>query len=202
MSTDWFEEAACYRSFTSGDTYEYISHSLKLDPDKASKVLERTLVPNILFEHAKQREPILRIFEALASTMETQSLVYATGRFFDIHEDIESLERCTQEEIDEAIPELMDACDEIQQIFSSFKAREEKLVDDGLDIVPESYQVPLGSFLAEALHQTSHFKLQLLSLKEGMGISNTASQMLKVLRNQAPSDYNIQNRENVCRWLM
>ena len=40
VSTDWFEEAACYRSFTSGDTYEYISHSLKLDADKASKVLE------------------------------------------------------------------------------------------------------------------------------------------------------------------
>jgi len=202
LPSEWFEEAASYRSFAAGDTYKYIAHSLNLDPEKASKVLERTLVPNILFTDRKARDSILQIFEGLSSKMEHQSLVSAIWTFFAIYEEIEGLERCSQAEIQESVPELMETCEEIQQIFSSYKAREEKLTDNGLDIVPESYLVPLGSFLAEALHQTSHFKLQLLSLKEGMGISNTASQMLKLLRNQAPSDYNIQNRENVCRWLM
>ena len=202
VSSDWFEEAACYRSFTSGDTFGYVSHSLNLDADKASKVLERTFVPNTLFVDSKSRESILKIAEGLSSKMENQSLVSAIWTFFAVHEEIEGLERCTQAEIDESVPELMDTCEDIQQIFSSYKAREEKLVDNGLEIVPENYLVPVGSFLAEALHQTSHFKLQLLALKEGMGIANTSSQMLKLLRNQAPSDYNIQNRENVCRWLM
>ena len=202
LPSDWFEEASCYRSFIAGDTYGYIAHSLNLDPEKASKVLERTLVPNILFIDREARHSILQIFEGLCSKMEHQSLVSAILTFFAINEEIEGLELCSQAEIEESVPDLMETCEVIQQIFSSYKAREEKLTDNGLGIVPENYLVPLGSFLAEALHQTSHFKLQLLSLKEGMGISNTASQMLKLLRTQAPSDYNIQNRENVCRWLM
>merc|ERR1712176_1404504 len=96
----------------------------------------------------------------------------------------------------------METCDEIQQIFHSFKLSEEKLADDGLDMVHDKYMVPLGSFLAEALHQTSHFKLQLLALQAGMGASNTASQMLKLVKSQAPGDFSVGNRENVCRWLM
>jgi hypothetical protein len=129
-------------------------------------------------------------------------LVSAVSTFFAICEDIEDLERCSQVEIEESVPDLMETCEEIQQIFSSYKESEEKLANNGLGIVPENYLVPLGCFLAEALHQTSHFKLQLLALKEGMGMSNTASQMLKLLRSQGPSDYSIGNRENVCRWLM
>ena len=202
LPSNWFDEAACYRSFSTGDTFGYIAHSLNLDPEKASKVLERTLVPNILFINRDERESILQIFEGLSSRMEHQSLVSAIWTFFAICEEIEGLERCSQAEIEESVPDLMETCDEIQQIFSSYKASEGKLADSGLDIVPENYLVPLGSFLAEALHQTSHFKLQLLALKEGMGISNTASQMLNLLRSQAPNDYSIENRENVCRWLM
>jgi len=202
LPSEWFEEASCYRSFTSGDTYGYIAHSLNLDADKASKILERTLVPNILFVDSEKREPMLQMFEGLSSNMEQQSLVSAISTFFAIHEEIEGLERRSQAEIDDAVPELMDTCDYIQKIFSSYKAREEKLTDRGLDIVPENHLVPLGAFLAEALHQTSHFKLQLLSLKKGMGISNTASQMLELLRTQMSSDDSIRNRENFCRWLM
>jgi nuclear pore complex protein Nup98-Nup96 len=202
LPSDWFEEASCYRSFTTGDTYGYIAHSLNLDPEKAAKVLERTLVPNILFINRERRDSILQLFEDLSSKMEHQSLVSAVSTFFAICEDIEDLERCSQAEIEESVPDLMETCEEIQQIFSSYKESEEKLANNGLGIVPENYLVPLGCFLAEALHQTSHFKLQLLALKEGMGMSNTASQMLKLLRSQGPSDYSIGNRENVCRWLM
>jgi len=202
LSSDWFEEASCYRSVSTGDTFGYIAHSLNLDPDKASKVLERTLVPNILFIDSEKREPILQMFEGLSSSMEQQSLVSAISTFFAIHEEIEGLERRPQAEIDESVPDLMETCDTIQKIFSSYKAREEKLTDHGLGIVPENYLVPLGSFLAEALHQTSHFKLQLLSLEKGMGISNTASQMLELLRTQMARDDSIRNRGNVCRWLM
>jgi len=202
LPSAWFEEASCYRSFTTGDTFGYIAHSLSLDPEKATKVLERTLVPNILFINRERRDYILQLFEDLSSKTEHQSLVSAVSTFFAICEDIEDLERCSQAEIEESVPDLMETCEEIQEIFSSYKAREEKLANNGLGMVPENYLVPLGCFLAEALHQTSHFKLQLLALKEGMGVSNTASQMLKLLRSQGPSDYSIGNRENVCRWLM
>jgi len=202
LPSNWFEEASCYRSFSTGDTFGYIAHNLNLDPEKATKILERTLVPNILFINREKRDSILQLFERLSLKMEHQSLVSAVSTFFAICEEIEELERCYQAEIEESVPDLMEACEDIQQIFSAYKASEEKLADNGLDIVPENYLVPLGSFLAEALHQTSHFKLQLLALKAGMGISNTASQMLKLVRSQGPSDYSIGNRENVCRWLM
>lgn len=202
LPSDWFEEALCYRSLTTGDTFGYIRHSLNLDPEKAIKVLERTLVPNIFFIGNQRRDSILKLFDELSSKMEHQSLVSAVSTFFAICEDIQELERCTQAEIKETVPDLMELCEEVQQIFSSYKLSEEKLVNNGLDIVPENYLVPLGSFLAEALHQTSHFKLQLLALKKGMGISNTGSQMLTLLRSQGPSDYSFGNMENICRWLM
>ena len=108
----------------------------------------------------------------------------------------------SRENIEDMVPNLLKACDEIQQIFYSYKASEQKLVDNGLDIVPEKESVPIGSFLSEALHQTSHFKLQILALKGGLGISNTASQMLKLVKLQGLSDCSIGNRENICRWLM
>jgi nuclear pore complex protein Nup98-Nup96 len=202
VPSHWFEEAACYRSFTRGDTFGYIQHSIGLDPEKATNVLERTLVPNILFIPSEKRDSVLELFDILSEKTEHQSLVYAVSTFFAICQDIEDLEKSPREEIEAMVPDLMETCEEIQQIFSSYKASEEKLANEGLDMVPENYLVPLGSFLAEALHQTSHFKLQLWSLKEGMGISNTASQMLKLLRSQTPGDYSIGNRENVCRWLM
>lgn len=202
LPSEWFDEASSYRSLNMGDTFRYIAHSLSLDPEKAVGVLERTVVPNTLFIDGKSRESILKLFNDLSSQMEQQSLVYAVSKFFSICEDIEDLEMCSQAEINAEVPGIIKLCDEIQQIFYSYKTSEEKLVDSGLDIVPENYLVPLGSFLAEALHQTSHFKLQLLALQAGMGASNTASQMLKLVKSQAPSDFSIVNRENVCRWLM
>ena len=175
---------------------------INLDLEKATHILERTIVPNILFISRESRDSLLEIFVELSSKMEDQSLVSAVSTFFAICEDIEDLEMCSQAEIDESVPDLMETCEEIQKIFSSYKASEEKLADKGLDIVPDNYLVPLGSFLAEALHQTSHFKLQLLALEDGIGISNTSSQMLKLLRSQRHKDYNFGNRENICRWLM
>jgi len=202
LPSGWFEEALCYRSFTTGDTFGYIAHNLSLDADEATKVLERTLVPNILFINREKRDSILQLFEGLSLSVENKSLVSAVSTFFGIREEIEELERCSREEIEDSIPGLLEACEVIQQIFSSYKASEEKLVDNSLDMVPLTYLVPMGSFLAEALHQTSHFKLQILALKEGVGISSTASQMLKLVRSQGLGDYSIGNRENICRWLM
>ena len=202
LPSQWFEEAASYRSLTSGDTYGYITHSVHLDPEKATKILERTVLPNILFIEKEARDSILPLFDMLSSITEQQSLVSAVSTFFEILEAIENLEECSREDIDEQVPGLLEACKNIEEIFSSYKASEEKLADNGLDMVPENYLVPIGSFLAEALHQTSHFKLQLLALKEGMSIKNTASQMLTLLRSTPPNDYNIGNTENLCRWLM
>ena len=202
LPSEWFDEASSYRSLSVGDTFGHIAHSLSLDPEKGVGVLERTIVPNILYIDRESRESILKLFDDLSSTMEHKSLVYAVSKLFTICEDIEDLEMCSQADIDEFVPGLLELCDEIQQIFSSYKASEEKLADGGLDIVPDNYLVSLGSFLAEALHQTSHFKLQLLSLKAGMGASNTASQMLKLVKSKAPGDFSIGNRENICRWLM
>jgi len=209
LPSEWFDEASCYRSFSNGDTYGYIAHSLNLDPDKASKVLERTLVPNILFTNKESRDSVLQIFEGLSSKMENQSLVSAIWTFFAISEEIGGLEGCSQAEIDESVPDLMKACDDIQQIFFEYKGSEEELVEKGLEgkgleMVPQNYLVPLGCFLAEALHQTSHFKLQLLALKEGMSMSNTASQMLTLIKSQSqrPNEYSIGKTENIYRWLM
>jgi len=198
----WFEEALCYRSSTTGNTFAYINHNLNLDVDKAIKVLERTLVPNILFLNGEKQRSILHLVEFLSSSVGDKSLVNATSTFFAINEDIRRLETSSRELIEDAIPKLLEACDGVEQIFSSYKASEEKLLDNNLDIVPETYLVPMGSFLAEALNQTSRFKLQILALKEGMSTTSTSSQMLNLVKSQGCSDVKIGNRENICRWLM
>lgn len=202
LPSDWFEEASSYRSLTTGDAFGYIAHNLNLDSEKATKVLERALVPNILFISRENRDSILKLFEGLSLSIESKSLVPAVSTFFDIREEIEQLERCSREEIEESVADLLEACEEIQQIFSFYKAGEQKSVEDDLHIVPENYLVPMGSFLAEALHQTSHFKLQILALEEGVSIANTASQMIKLIKSEGSSDFGIAHRENISRWLM
>jgi len=202
VPSDWFEEALCYRLNTTGDVLGYITHRFKLDEVKGAKVIERTLVPNILFTSRREQGTILRLFEDLYLSEDNKSLTWAVSTFFEIYEQIHILEGHSRDYVEKNIPALLDDCEKIEQIFSSYKASEGKLADNSLDIVPEHYLVPMGSFLAEALHQTSHFKLQILALKEGMTISSTASQKLKLLRAQSCSDGNIGNRENICRWLM
>jgi len=198
----WFEEALSYRSLGTGNDFGYIEHKLNVDINEGTQVLERILAPNILFTNREDRDRVLPLLEGLESSVESKSLVVAILKFFDLLHAIEELEVSSREDIEDMAPDLLKACDEIQQIFSSYKASEEKLVDNGLDIVPEKESIPIGSFLSEALHQTSHFKLQILALKGGLGISNTASQMLKLVKLQGLSDCSIGNRENICRWLM
>mmetsp|Transcript_1191 Transcript_1191/g.2551 ORF Transcript_1191/g.2551 Transcript_1191/m.2551 type:complete len:1749 (+) Transcript_1191:347-5593(+) len=198
----WFEEALSYRCRMTGDDFGYIEHKLNADINEGTKVLERILIPNILFTSKDDRERILPLLESLVPSVESKSLVVAILKFFGVLHEIELLERSSREEIEDIVPTLLKACDEIQQIFSFHKASEDKLVDNGLDIVPEKELVPMGSFLSEALHQTSHFKLQILAIKEGMGVASTASQMLKLVKSQGTSDYSFGDRENICRWLM
>eukprot|EP00536_Pseudo-nitzschia_multiseries_P003763 jgi/Psemu1/64310/estExt_Genemark1.C_590048 len=198
----WFEEALSYRSRISGDDFGYIEHKLNVDITEGTKILERVLIPNILFTTNEDRDRVLPLLEGIAPSVESKSLVVAIVKFFGVLHEIELLERSSREEIEDIVPTLLKACDEIQQVFYSYKASEEKLVDNGLDIVPEKESVPMGSFLSEALHQTSHFKLQILASKEGMGMASTASQMLKLVKSQGTSDYSFGNRENICRWLM
>lgn len=202
LPSSWFEEALSYRYLTMGNVFGYITHKVNLSFDDGTKALERTRVPNILFSNRQQRDALLLLVQGLTQSTDRKSLLFAVAQFFAIRKDIEELETFSQEEIEEAAPSLLDACNEIEQVFSSYKASEENLVDDALDIVPETYSVPMGSFLAEALHQTSHFKLQIFALTEGLGIASTASQMMKLLKSEGPGEYGIYSRENICRWLM
>mmetsp|Transcript_1465 Transcript_1465/g.1626 ORF Transcript_1465/g.1626 Transcript_1465/m.1626 type:complete len:1759 (-) Transcript_1465:394-5670(-) len=202
VPSDWFEEALCYRLNTTGDVLGYITHSFQLDKVKGTKFIERTLVPKILFASRSEQGTILRLIEELYLSEDNKSLPWAISTFFETYEQIHMLEGLSKDHIDQNIPTLLDNCEKIEHIFSSYKASEGKLADNSLDIIPEHYLVPMGSFLAEALHQTSHFKLQILAVKEGMTITSTASQKLKLLRAQSCSDGNIGNRENICRWLM
>ena len=197
VPSDWFEEAMCYRSNATGDVLGYITHQFKLDEVKGTKVIERTLVPNILFNNREKQEAVLQLLDDLYLSEENESLVWAISTFFEIYDQIHFLEGCKKEEIEKTVPMLLEGLEKIEHIFSSCKASEEQLSDNTLDIIPATYSVPMGSFLAEALHQTSHFKLQVLTLKEGMTISSTASQKLKLLRAQDFSE-----GENICRWLM
>jgi hypothetical protein len=65
-------------------------------------------------------------------------------------------------------------------------------------MIPESFLVPMGSFLAEALSLVAKYKLQILSLEAGGSITGTTSQMLKLAKSGKESG----TEENICRWLM
>lgn len=198
----WFQEARAHRALNSGDALEYITYKLKLDEQEGIKVIERTMVPNILFTNRAKQETVLQLFDDLSLfEEENNSLVWAISTFFEIYDEIQHLEISSGNK-EKVIPVLLEDLQKIEQIFASYKERENKMLQNGLEIVPQTYLVSMAAFLSEALHQISIFKLQIFSLKEGMTIASTASQKLKLLRSQISCGQSIVNKENVCRWLM
>lgn len=195
LPISWFEEALCYRSLNSGEVLEYISNKFKLDKKEGLKVVERTMCPNILFTKRESQEKLLEFFDELLLVEEdSNTLVWAVSTFFEIYDEIQQLE-ISRENNEKEIPALLlEDLEKMEKVFISYKERENKMVQNTLDIIPASYCVSMAAFLSEALHQTSVFKLQIFALKEGMTITSTASQKMKFMRSKG-------NNSQI-RWLM
>jgi hypothetical protein len=200
VPSEWFEEALALRCSTNGDAFGYLQHMMKVSTDDACITLEHILIPNMLFmnkDRLEQSRPLLEVF-----SVNDSSLATAMFDFFQVYENILALERSGRAEIDTAVPLLLEACEDVGQVFAAYRSGEERLQGPALRLIPDTKLVPMASFLAEGLSQISLFKLQLRALQAGISISSTASQILNLSQ---PKDFNesgISARENIVRWLM
>lgn len=199
----WFEEALALRCATTGDELGYLNHMARVDPDEARAFLEASFISNMLFmdkETLSHARDLLSVF-----ALEEKSLANAIFEFFIVYEDVLKLEKenASKEIIDQAVPELLESCAAIEEIFASHQSGEAKLKGPTLRMVSSSKTVPMTCFLAEALSQTSLLKLQLRALKSGMKKATTATQVFNLSSSiDLEQDSGIAARENILRWLM
>ena len=196
----WFEEALAYRAATKGDTLGYLAHIINVSPELANAALEQTLIPNILFMNKEKTSEALTLLQSFA--VDESSLAFAMSSFFQVHTSISQLRNQRKDEIEKALPNLLSACKNIEEVFSSYLTSEETLQGPTLRMVQGTTTVPMACFLAEGLSQISLFKLQLRALQEGISLSNTASQILNLSLAKDISVGGLSSREDVCRWLM
>jgi hypothetical protein len=200
VPSEWFEEALALRCSTNGDAYGYLKHMVLVSTKEACETLEHILIPNMLFMNKEKLQNACKLLEPFSS--DDTTLVSAVFDFFQVYENIRSLEGASPVAINAAMPELWETCEKVEQIFAAYRLGEERLKGPALRLVPDDKLVPISSFLAEGLSQISLFKLQLKALQAGISISSTASQILNLAQ---PKEFNgggISARESICRWLM
>lgn len=196
----WFDEALAVQCATNGDVFGYLSHMVKVSADEACASLESTLIPNIFFMNKSDLAEARMVLDAFS--VDSESLAGAVFDFFQIYEAIALLEKATQEEVDSSVPLLLERCDQVEQVFASYRFGEAKLQGPTLRIIPDAKMVPMACFLAEVLSQISLFKFQLQALRSHLGLSSTATQILNLAQGGEMTDFGISARENVLRWLL
>lgn len=196
----WFDEALALQCATNGDVFGYLSHLVKVNADDACASLETTLIPNIFFMNQSDLTKARMVLDAFS--VDSESLAGAVLDFFQIYEAIALLGKATQEEVDTAVPLLLERCDQVEQVFASYRFGEAKLQGPALRIIPEAKIVPMACFLAEVLSQLSLFKFQLRALQSRLGLSSTATQILNLAQAGDVMDLGMSARDNVLRWLL
>jgi nuclear pore complex protein Nup98-Nup96 len=198
LPSDWFEEALALRCATSGDEYGYIKHMAAYSTQEARLTLECILIPNILFLSKAKVKEALTLVEIFAC--EENTLSTAVFDFFQVYQNILMLDGSSREEIEAAMPALVETCNSVEQILSAHRTGEEKLQGPTLGIIPATKRVPMEFFLAESLAQISLFRLQLKALESGFPISNISSQIFKQTTWDHFGGQGIATRDNLMRW--
>ncbi len=196
----WFDEALALQCATNGDAVGYLSYMVKVDPDEACASLEYTLIPNMFFMNKDDLGEARMVLDAFS--VDSNSLAGAVVDFFHLYEDILLLEEATSADVDAAISPMLDRCEQVEQVFASYRSGQAKLRGPTLRIFPAAKTVPMASFLAEGLSQISLFKLQLRALQLHLSLSSTATQLLNLSQPNGMMDSGLSARENILRWLL
>ncbi|CAJ1941899.1 unnamed protein product [Cylindrotheca closterium] len=200
VPSKWFEEASALRCAIGGDSHGHLCHMAKVSGDNVASILEKTVVPNMLFMNMEKLEQALKLLEVFA--VEGDSLALALCNLFQLYQSISELDGASRAEIECAIPSLSEACSSIEQVLVTYKlegtARREAFVCFAPVVVP------FVSFLAEAMSQISLFKIKLTALQSEIQISGSVSQILNLAqpKHQEVNRLGISDRESICKWLL
>lgn len=168
----WLEEALADRFANTGNLFAYVSHLKEVSSDGARAALEESLVPNILFQNAKEATESLNMLKALLPMDE--SLTATIIQFFDLSFAIREVAAQPVQERFAHIQELQAVADSTEASLARHKAALENLACPS---VPRSarIEVPMACFLAESLSGLSFLKLQLRTLESGSSIWDESS---------------------------
>jgi nuclear pore complex protein Nup98-Nup96 len=194
---EWFEESLAYRSSSQGDSYGFISHMMNAGQiAEATAALEKTILPNVLFISKDKLPSTLKLIDAFSS--EEDNLISIVNDLAELARAVIDLDGASPDQVAAAAPALLDTCSNIENFLSCCRSTEHSLsMSDGLDMVPETYLVPMGSFLAEALSFVANLRLQILARSAGMPRESLTSQMLKLARSGSTN-----LGEEATRWLL
>ena len=194
---EWFEESLAYRSSSQGDSFGYISHMMNAgEIAQATTALEKTILPNVLFISKDKLPATLKLIDAFSS--EEDNLISIVNDLAELARAVIDLDGASSDQVAAAAPALLETCSNIENFLSCCRSAEQSLsASEGLDMVPETYLVPMGSFLAEALSFVANLRLQILARNAGMPRESLTSQMLKLARSGSTN-----LGEEATRWLL
>jgi len=153
VPTLWFEEALSNQALT---VVDYVSHTLKFDPEAALRVLEYKYLPNVFFLSRGQIEELMGTIEGMANAR--NSVAAGVVRFFKLDEKLR---------LDPDVSKLDKLLHEHNYLVDFFKSRLSTIGSP-----PGHYRfyeenemrVSLPSMLREALSKLSEIRLQLAAL--------------------------------------
>jgi hypothetical protein len=162
IPSEWFEEALAYQAANRGELLEYIVHLLAYDTKTALDVLEERYLPNVFFMSKHEIDHLMHVIETVAVAQE-DSLAKAVYRFFILDKRVKELVDADQDEITDALPELFDNYESVEETLLSFRSRASTGNNIGIiSSAPKS--IPLSCMVSEALEYLGFIRLQLEAL--------------------------------------
>jgi hypothetical protein len=163
IPAEWFEEALSYQAANRGELLEYIVHLLAYDTKTALDVLEERYLPNVFFMSKHEIDRLMHVIETVAVAQD-DSLAKAVYRFFILDKRVKELVDADEDEITDALPDLFDNFESVEQTLLSFRSRASTGSNVGIiSCAPKS--IPLSCMVSEALEYLGFIKLQLEALR-------------------------------------
>lgn len=154
----WFSEALSNQEQT---VVEYVSHTLRFDPEAALKVIETRYLPNVFFLTKGQVDELMRMIEGMANAR--NSVARGVVRFFRLTERL----RC-----DPTVAEhLDDLIKEQEELSQDFKSHLSTITGTGGHYrfyVEYPMRVSLPSMLRTTLDHLSDISLQIAVLSHNI----------------------------------
>jgi hypothetical protein len=138
-------------------------HLLAYDTKTALDVLEERYLPNVFFMSKHEIDRLMHVIETVAVAQD-DSLAKAVYRFFILDKRVKELVDADEDEITDALPDLFDNFESVEQTLLSFRSRASTGSNVGIiSCAPKS--IPLSCMVSEALEYLGFIKLQLEALR-------------------------------------
>jgi len=170
---NWFSEAVAIRN-AGGDTFEKIRclAAISCFPTSTFLMVEKVVVPNLLFMSKEDRQKGLRVLESCQS--ELTPLSRAILDLFQLAEDVDIASYAPREEILDELPDLVEVCKTIENTLVAARSKVAK-EEAPLTCRPSLQSVPMKFSLCEAAEECAFLRLQLSALEKGIDITSATS---------------------------